>query len=582
LAQVELKLLRRSSNLTCLLRNCVYRVSRPGVFDACMALPSSQIPLGIRSSSGSGVSSNAAEKKTDEPTVASGSNPGVPEHRRPTAQQPTAELSLSQSRSAVFAVHASTTSSSGSGSLGTCGTGVSRRMPRGFERRPHSTMAMAAVAAVVDEPRDGALSPFSRKAAWLLGGLMLVLVGARWGTEVGTSRRIEELEARLKRLEAQQSEWRRRAEREAQCISSVHRNGSGWQFLHADGSEAGFIEVDVRNTTPLDAESVAARRATEAAQCVVNITVAEKTGALQVRRLSGEIADVPLRQSDAAEPVKLASELMRIPAQTLRPKSEAKMTYPELTCNGLASAGWLEVKSATFQQFGTWRAGTELRDIAQLQVLVDSAVKRLSAKSDAGECGMGRLCMSLLAVLAGSTGGVLLGAHAIHSPLLTVLLDVPWRLLMSSGWPIFGMLAQLHLRARERQTAPSNGAAADYFRDLGASLERREAMQSGDTGVGLERHEAARLAYLGAAFLRSDEGRAHASAYVIPGLCALGSQLLSPEVGTPNMPVDNALQQVQGFFRQAVQSIEDLQGTLDSAWPLYSVLHLASLHVGSL
>jgi hypothetical protein len=444
-------------------------------------------------------------------------------------------------------------------------------------------MAMAAVAAVVDEPRDGTLSPFSRKAAWLLGGLMLVLVGARWGTEVGTSRRIEELETRLKRLEAQQGEWRRRAEREAQCISSVHRNGSGWQFLHADGSEAGFIEVDVRNSTALDAESVAARRATEAAQCVVNITVAESTGALQVRRLSGEIADVPMRPSDvSSQPVKLASELMRIPAQTLRPKTEARMTYPELTCNSVGSAGWLEVKSATVEQFGSWRAGTELRDIAQLQVLVDSAVKRLSATRDAGECGMGRLCMSLLAILAGSTGGVLLGAHAIHSPLLTVLLDVPWRLLMSSGWPIFGMLAQLHLRARQRQTIPTVGAAAEYFRDLGTSLERREAAQFDETGSSLERHEAARLAYLGAAFLRSDEGRAHATAYVIPGLCALGSQLLSPEVGTPNMPVDSALQQVQGFFRQAVQSIEDLQGTLDSAWPLYSVLHLATHHLGSI
>lgn len=278
---------------------------------------------------------------------------------------------------------------------------------------------------------------------------------------------------------------------------------------------------------------------------------------------------------------------MRAPAHALLPLPQAggatasrkSVEYPELTCSSAGNEDWLEVKSATALQFGSWLAGIELKDAAQLQVLVDSAVKRLGSKggSGAGECGMGRLCMSILAVLAGGTGGDLLGAHAIHAPLLTVLLDVPWRLVIRSGWPLFGMLSQLQLGARHRQSPPNTGLAGEFYRDLVATLERRDAGLQSDFGASLERHEASRLAYLGAMFLRSEEGRAHAATYVIPGLCALASQLLAPEVGTESMPIDTALQQVQGFFRQAVQSIEDLQGTLDTAWPLYSVLHLASL-----
>jgi hypothetical protein len=355
----------------------------------------------------------------------------------------------------------------------------------------------------------------------------------------------------------------------------------------------------------VDAAAIAERRGIE--QCVVNISVAE--GATEVRRLNDEVSEVravqqlppeagssgifnatskPEEQGDGQ--LKFASELMRAPAHALLPTapvSGAKplgksVEYPELTCHSEGNEDWIEVKAATALQFGSWLAGIELKSAAQLQVLVDSAVSRLSSQSmglGASECGLGRLCMSLLAVLAGGTGGFLLGAHAIHSPLLTVLLDVPWRLVIHSGWPLFGILAQLHLGARQRHTPPTTGSAAEYFRDLVATLERRDARLQADLGAGLERHEGARLAHLGAAFLRSEEGRAHASTYVIPGLCALASQLLSPEVGTESMPIDNALQQVQGFFRQAVQSIEDLQGTLDSAWPLYSVLHLAALQL---
>ena len=92
-------------------------------------------------------------------------------------------------------------------------------------------------------------------------------------------------------------------------------------------------------------------------------------------------------------------------------------------------------------------------------------------------------------------------------------------------------------------------------------------------GARANRRETSRLSSLSAEFLRSEDGRALASAHVLPELCALSSQHLSPDVGTSSLPAEAALKQVRGFFRRAVQSAEDVQGTLDSAWPLYGMLH---------
>lgn len=312
-----------------------------------------------------------------------------------------------------------------------CGAGAGRRFPRGISEcrsaTTNFTMTIGGVAAVVDEPRGrrGVLSP-ARKAIWLLGGVLLVVVGARWGTEVGASRRIQELEERLRILEAEQVELRRRAKRDDNadvCITRVDHSLTGWRFLRSDGSEAAFISVGVANVTPVDTEALALRRATEvAAQCVVNITVAERTGSLEVLRLSGEVSEVhigspcprqlSLEADGTAAPSNVteasgeqeerhiepretysseqwASELMRAPAHALLPTPavheenivRASVTYPEMMCDGSGNEDWIEVKSAAAVQFGSWQTGIKLQDAAKLQVLVDSAV-RLAPKMD--------------------------------------------------------------------------------------------------------------------------------------------------------------------------------------------------------
>merc|ERR1712187_82465 len=184
-------------------------------------------------------------------------------------------------------------------------------------------------------------------------------------------------------------------------------------------------------------------------------------------------------------------------------------------------------------------------------------------------CGMGRLCMTLMVTMAQSATGSLNGVPSIHSPLMTVLLDVPWSRLMRSGWPLFGLLAQLSFRTPQGADLPvAEGPMLDYHRSLQLGLVKE--MPEG-------------LANLGAQFVEATESKADGESasgrlHVMPALCALASQLLGPDVLGPDR-ADDALKHMQVFFRQAVTSVSDLQGTIDSAWPLHSVLHAVSVRL---
>merc|ERR1740130_1170660 len=160
---------------------------------------------------------------------------------------------------------------------------------------------------------------------------------------------------------------------------------------------------------------------------------------------------------------------------------------------------------------------------------------------------MGRLCMTLLAMMASEGQGSLNHVPSLHSPLLTILLDVPWPRLMRSGWPLFGLLAQLAFRSPASADEPfGDGLIARYYRSLHAGLAKPISP--------------AALAQLGASFVEqqeaaeadasTDPGRLH----VMPALCALASQLLGPDMLVPGRS-DAALQHMQGFFKQAVNSI---------------------------
>eukprot|EP00747_Dinoflagellata_sp_TGD_P024396 gnl/TRDRNA2_/TRDRNA2_130517_c0_seq4.p1 gnl/TRDRNA2_/TRDRNA2_130517_c0~~gnl/TRDRNA2_/TRDRNA2_130517_c0_seq4.p1 ORF type:complete len:635 (+),score=146.52 gnl/TRDRNA2_/TRDRNA2_130517_c0_seq4:198-2102(+) len=268
---------------------------------------------------------------------------------------------------------------------------------------------------------------------------------------------------------------------------------------------------------------------------------------------------------------------MSAPANSAKMRKDGNDGFPELTCADSPYQEWRDVKVLMWQVLGTWKTGVVAQEPESIDNLLTTSVEKLRVVHDkVNECGMGRLCMSVLAVLSGEAGRSLLGASAnLHSPLLTLLLDVPWMIVMRSGWPFFAMLAQLHLGAHSSDDLPTNGLSleAEYFQRL---------------VDGLRQGEEATLAALGLVFIQQDNQRKArhnqgdaGDLHAMPLLCALASQLLSPDVSA-GKAIEGVMNQVQGFFRQAVQSVDDLQATLLSAWPLYGVLHVAALRVSNL
>merc|ERR1719263_667656 len=178
----------------------------------------------------------------------------------------------------------------------------------------------------------------------------------------------------------------------------------------------------------------------------------------------------------------------------------------------------------------------------------------------------------MLQMIAGGKGGSLKEMPSIHSPLLTILLDVPWSRVMRSGWPIFGLLAQLSVLTAQSSDAPVvDGHVQRYYKSLRAGLSKPVAPNA--------------LAELGAAFVQEQEASEAASpeattgrVHVMPALRAPASQLLGAEV-LRHGRAEAALQHMQSFFRQAVSSISDLQGTVESSWPLHAVLHAVSVRL---
>eukprot|EP00929_Paragymnodinium_shiwhaense_P053250 TRINITY_DN26659_c1_g2_i1.p1 TRINITY_DN26659_c1_g2~~TRINITY_DN26659_c1_g2_i1.p1 ORF type:complete len:506 (+),score=112.44 TRINITY_DN26659_c1_g2_i1:196-1713(+) len=253
--------------------------------------------------------------------------------------------------------------------------------------------------------------------------------------------------------------------------------------------------------------------------------------------------------------------------------SDAGLQYPDLTCMATQRVEWIAVKALTAEWFGSWKAGVVAKDKTQLQGLLDIFMQRLEAAvQDTGEeCGMGRLCMTLLALSSGESGASLKMAPSFHSPLLTILLDVPWLIVMQSGWPLFGLLAQLQMQQHKRDDMPVSGASQHYLTKLRQALVQEQAETIAELGSRfvVQQEEAENRG----PSAESEETK------VMPALCALASQLLGNGVlvGGPPGSAEKALGHMQAFYRQAVTNIDDLQATLDSVWPLYSILSQAAV-----
>jgi len=386
---------------------------------------------------------------------------------------------------------------------------------------------------------------------WLLGGVALVLAvaGVLWGIRAGDREEIQKLEAKIQRIEAQ-------AVQHQEAPSQVRPTAE----IPSTSQSAGTSD-DAGSAAPATSDVPGSQQ-----QCFAGAAVDADTGMLRLKQCSGEEISVPLQSTtpgpaSASEDKKLESD-----------KEERKENdgLPDLACARTPHKEWREFKAVLIQWLGAWSGGTVPQDQEQVRGVLEVVQQTLRpVYHEVNECGMGRLSMTLLALIVGEGKGSLLSVPSLHSPLLTILLDIPWGVLMRSGWPFFGLLSQLQLHTHRLDDAPADGHVGSYFNALVKTLPTQDV----DTLVSLGAQfiyldDEASKAREAAAVADGKDGAAAAleNGHVMPTLCAWASLLLNAEVLRDKSRAEGALQHMQAFFRQAVMSIDDSSLCMASLW----------------
>lgn len=242
----------------------------------------------------------------------------------------------------------------------------------------------------------------------------------------------------------------------------------------------------------------------------------------------------------------------------------------DLSClAGPRAAGWAAAKRHFRGIFDGSAGGSPLMLPSReaLSAALEAALRDLKA-ADAlnpqapDECGLGKLCLQLMSFATVDDPAALVqlfaGLEQVSSPVMTLLVDVPWAATAQSGWPLFALLGTLNMR-KSHVSGALNSPEVDGLADqagLVLQAELSQALQVGDAGA-LER--------AGASFLQKEsQGSALAP------LTALAVQA----IGSGPQERVGLLQTLQAAFKQVIASAAELDIALSTNWPLWGLLQL--------
>lgn len=207
----------------------------------------------------------------------------------------------------------------------------------------------------------------------------------------------------------------------------------------------------------------------------------------------------------------------------------------------------------------------------QLSMTMESALQLIKSANamtpqTAEECGLGKLTIQLFSFASIEEPQVLLqlfsGFEQLASPVLTMLLDMPWAALSQTGWPLLALLAQINQpKAQlgalndERVDGLDSPIARQFQAQLMAALAAR------DGGAAQE----AATAYLSTSPQSGSET-------ALASLTALAAQALASPDPQERLQILDILQQA---LKQVVGSGPELDLALSTRWPLWGVLHVA-------
>merc|ERR1719491_197799 len=141
---------------------------------------------------------------------------------------------------------------------------------------------------------------------------------------------------------------------------------------------------------------------------------------------------------------------------------------------------------------------------------------------------------------------------------MPLILEVPWLAVAQSGWPLFGLLAQLN--QRRVQTKSGNPPEVDGLNGKFESLYLREVFEALAKGDSKQLEESSRI------FMSLDGTTGSA----LGALTAVAGQAAADR---PPQEKLQLMEQLQNGFRQAIGSAAELDIALGTQWPLFGLIH---------
>jgi len=243
----------------------------------------------------------------------------------------------------------------------------------------------------------------------------------------------------------------------------------------------------------------------------------------------------------------------------------------DLTCmkNTVQTQTWINIQQKFQYILGPSAGFIPLNKEQTLEPAVTSIMQDVESlpKENEAECAIGQLMLQLLKIVTIDSDGELIGQikskDQISSPILTLLLDVPWSTYQPE-WPLFGLLAQAAVKRSKTHTNNEaiDGLVQPELKQFASAMNRA----IGDTNLD-------NLRGLSSAFIDSGaDGAMQASP--IGYMTAVFTQAATSPTKQEAKAV---LSDAQILLKNMITSPSDLEASLGSQWPMWGMAYLASL-----
>jgi len=250
--------------------------------------------------------------------------------------------------------------------------------------------------------------------------------------------------------------------------------------------------------------------------------------------------------------------------------SLAQLAPPEdLACaQGPNAAIWGTVKQRFRSLFedssGLFRTASR----EEVKNVLDTAIAELKAVNgfDKDDCGFGKLLLQLLNIALLEDPDVVprvfRETEIVSSPVMTTLLDLPWVQTALTGWPFFGVLAQISHAKLEILNGTFDNTLVDGLEDA-ASKSYFEALSQAQLTDDLGAMAVASVSYL-------EKPKQHEHVFGLMTALAVQTAV------QPNVDERvSLLQGIQNAMRSVITNVPELEVGLTIRWPLWRLLHVS-------